>query len=108
MVLSESRAREYLRSGSLASPIGREQTLHPNQSGAALNILEPLYDACLDRMQGFVDDLDRSEERHSPHRFQDFRETLAAVEAHPNREYFILKSISLNNLYGFDIMEEAV
>ena len=28
--------------------------------------------------------------------------------AHPNRRYFILKSIILNNLFGVDIMEEAV
>src|SRR4029077_3865754 len=34
--------------------------------------------------------------------------TLAEVEKHPNRTYFILKSIIVNNLYGVDIMEEAV
>ncbi len=34
--------------------------------------------------------------------------TLAKVGEHPNRRYFILKSIILNNLYGVDIMEEAV
>ena len=75
---------------------------------AALNILEPLYESCLDRMQGFVDDLDRSGERHSPQKFSDFRNTLADIERHPNRHYFILKSIIINNLYGVDIMQEAV
>src|SRR5947207_142497 len=30
------------------------------------------------------------------------------VAAHPNRSYFIFKSIILNNLFGVDIMEEAV
>ena len=30
------------------------------------------------------------------------------VAAHPNRRYFIFKSIILNNLFGVDIMEEAV
>ena len=30
------------------------------------------------------------------------------MAAHPNRRYFILKSIIVNNLYGVDIMEEAV
>jgi hypothetical protein len=75
---------------------------------AALNILEPLYEACLDRMQGFVDDLDRSGERHRPEKFSDFRNTLADIERHPNRRYFILKSIIVNNLYGVDIMQEAV
>ncbi|NQU03812.1 MAG: Eco57I restriction-modification methylase domain-containing protein, partial [Syntrophaceae bacterium] len=75
---------------------------------AALNILEPLYEACLDRMQGFVDDLDRSGERHRPEKFSDFRKILADIERHPNRRYFILKSIIVNNLYGVDIMQEAV
>jgi hypothetical protein len=75
---------------------------------AALNILEPLYEACLDRMQAFVDDLERSGERHHPGRFADFRRILVEVEKHPNRRYFILKSIIVNNLYGVDIMEEAV
>jgi hypothetical protein len=75
---------------------------------AALNILEPLYEACLDRMQAFIDDLDRSGERPHPARFADFRRTLAEVDRHPNRHYFILKSIMVNNLYGVDIMEEAV
>jgi hypothetical protein len=75
---------------------------------AALNILEPLYEACLDRMQAFVDDLDRSGERPHPKKFADFRRVLTEIERHPNRHYFILKSIIVNNLYGVDIMEEAV
>lgn len=77
---------------------------------AALNILERLYDTCLVRMQAFVDDLDRSDEKHSPEKFKDFRETLAEMNdktRHPSPRYFILKSIILNNLYGVDIMEEA-
>ncbi len=38
-----------------------------------------------------------------------FREELAHVNApeHPNRAYFIFKSIIVNNLFGVDIMEEA-
>ena len=75
---------------------------------AALNILEPLYEACLQRMGGFVEDLDRSGEKARPEKFSDFRKILEQIEKHPNREYFILKSIILGNLYGVDIMEEAV
>jgi hypothetical protein len=75
---------------------------------AALNVLQLLYAACLDRMQAFVDDLDRSGEAHSPKKFEDFRRILADVARHPNRDYFILKSIIVNNLYGVDIMREAV
>jgi hypothetical protein len=75
---------------------------------AALNILEPLYEACLTRMRAFVDDMDNSGEPHSPQKYADFRRILADVEKHPNARYFILKSIIVNNLYGVDIMEEAV
>ncbi len=75
---------------------------------AALNILEPLYEACLNRMRAFVDDMDNSGEPHSPQKYADFRRILADVERHPNARYFILKSIVVNNLYGVDIMEEAV
>ena len=104
---------------------------------AALNILEPLYTACLERIQGFVDEDD---ERLSPHpltpspkggegeqdfpaplspsgrgaggeglkpRYEYFRKVLAEMAKHPNPRYFVLKSIMLNNLYGVDIMEEA-
>ena len=75
---------------------------------AALNILEPLYIACLEGMLGFLDDLERSERPRSPNALSDFRDVLAQVEKHPSERYFILKSIVLNNLYGVDIMEEAV
>ena len=77
---------------------------------AALNILERLYDTCLVRMQAFVDDLDRSTERHASEKLKDFRQILAEMNdkaRHPNPQYFILKSVILNNLYGVDIMEEA-
>lgn len=81
---------------------------------AALNILEPLYEACLVRMQQMVDDHDRLaalDTRPRPARtggyYTRFRDILQRVEQHPNRRYFILKSIIINNLYGVDIMEEA-
>src|SRR5690606_6331695 len=72
---------------------------------AALQILEPLYEACLERMAAWLDDEARLDRKHRDHRF---RAVLESVDAHPNREYFILKSIIINNLYGVDIMEEAV
>lgn len=64
---------------------------------AALNLLEPLYEICLGKM----------EELGGPG-YEDFAQELERVNKHPNREYFILKSIIVNNLYGVDIMEEAV
>jgi tRNA1(Val) A37 N6-methylase TrmN6 len=69
---------------------------------AALNILEPLYEACITRMEQFV------AEQPGKHKF--FEEVLAGVNSdkHPSLQYFIFKSIILNNLYGVDIMHEAV
>lgn len=75
---------------------------------AALNILELLYEACVERMEAFVEELDRSGEKHHPEKFSDFRKVLERTQAHPNRHYFIFKSIILNNLFGVDIMDEAV
>ena len=75
---------------------------------AALTILEPLYEACLDRMQIFLDELHNSNPKPPVLKYDDFRKTLEQIERHPNRKYFILKSIIINNLYGVDIMEEAV
>ena len=75
---------------------------------AALQIMEPLYTACLEGMQGFLDDLEWSHRRHHPEALRDFRTVLEEVAQHPNRPYYTLKSIVINNLYGVDIMEEAV
>lgn len=75
---------------------------------AALNILEPLYEACIDRMRLFIDELDASGGKHSPLKYSDFRATLERIDKHPTPKYFIYKSIILNNLYGVDIMDEAV
>lgn len=75
---------------------------------AALNILEPLYEACLDRMQVFLDEVGAISKSRPARKYKDFRETLDRIVQHPNREYFVLKSIIINNLYGVDIMEEAI
>jgi len=57
---------------------------------AALNVLEPLYEACLDRMQSFVDESAVTDARRGDH-FADFKTILHRVAEHPNRRYFILK-----------------
>lgn len=71
---------------------------------AALNVLEPLYDACLERMTALTETLDA----RTSGVIQQFANILDQVAQHPNHRYFILKTIMLNNLYGVDIMEEAV
>ena len=75
---------------------------------AALNVLEPLYNACLDAMHGLVEDLKHSTRRHRPEKLRDFRKVLDEIAQHPSERYFVLKSIVIDNLYGVDIMEEAV
>ena len=61
---------------------------------AAMNILEPLYEICIDRMQ------------EDPAYFK--RELAEITDKYrSNIQYFIFKSIILRNLYGVDIMVEA-
>ena len=65
---------------------------------AALRVLQPLYEATLGAL-----------ERHA--RSMEFPEgeaLLDKVTKHANTEYFILKHATLSNLYGVDIMREAV
>ena len=89
---------------------------------AAMNILEELYEACLQRMKNFIDDCnDENNYKHFSPEIQKswksiqsdkswFRQQYAQVTApeHPNLSYFIYKNIILQNLYGVDIMKEAV
>jgi hypothetical protein len=69
---------------------------------AALNILEPLYELCLQRMEEFY--------RENPSGNADFEDHLLPLlkGEHPSRAYYIYKTIILNNLYGVDLMKEAV
>ncbi|MBK9713368.1 MAG: hypothetical protein IPO81_18990 [Kouleothrix sp.] len=66
---------------------------------AAIKILKPIYEQVLDRMALLAE---RRKADGMP-----FREILDAEQAHPNRDYFITKSIVVRNLYGVDLMEEA-
>ena len=75
---------------------------------AALNILEPIYVSCLETMHGFLDDLERPNRNHHPDSLKDFRQILQRVSEHASERYFILKSIIVGNLYGVDLMDEAV
>ena len=80
---------------------------------AAMNILEPLYEACIMRMRAFVEDEDRinkEEKKAFSHKHKFFREVLENIQSpqHSNLQYFVYKSIILRNLYGVDIMKEAV
>lgn len=65
---------------------------------AAMNILEPLYEVCIDRMMEWS--------QQNPHLF---KEEMGEIQNRyrSNIQYFIYKSIILRNLYGVDIMHEA-
>lgn len=71
---------------------------------AALNILEPLYEACIDRMESFIEE----DNKCGGKKFPQFRAVINEINVHPSKKYYIYKSIILNNLYGVDIMKEAV
>lgn len=65
---------------------------------AAMNILEPLYEVCIERMREFHEYNDKlfvAELKEISHKYRS------------NIQYFIFKSIILRNLYGVDIMQEA-
>jgi len=74
---------------------------------AALGILQPLYEECLQRMAEFRE---QAKNEGKPKRWQQFQPILDRIAKHhdDNRAYFIYKSIILQNLYGVDIMPEAV
>ena len=65
---------------------------------AAMNILEPLYETCIDRMMEW--------NCQNPNLFKD---EIGEIKNRyrSNIQYFIYKSIILRNLYGVDIMQEA-
>ena len=79
---------------------------------AALNLLEPLYEACLDRMEGLLTEARAAGgatwKPHPDSHLAEFERILARVAEHHNERYFIYKTIILHNLYGVDLMEEAV
>lgn len=73
---------------------------------AALNILQPLYEACVLRMREFLEG-DGFRATH-PRYSKRFDGVQAQIAQHPNETYYVLKTIMVNNLYGVDIMAEAV
>jgi hypothetical protein len=70
---------------------------------AAMNVLEPLYRACLERMERFMMDPATVTQEYFEHVMNQ-----ANASHYPARQYFIFRHIILNNLYGVDVMKEAV
>lgn len=63
---------------------------------AAMEALEDVYHHLIDVMR-----TERSESASAKHIVEE-------IERHPNDRYFVRKSIALNNLYGTDLMPDAV
>ncbi len=74
---------------------------------SALNILKTLYQSLIERMEVKLGDW----ELEGAPGYEEFVNLMEGVidniNLHPNKNYFIYKSIIVNNLYGVDIMEEA-
>ena len=64
---------------------------------AALEVLDPLYEAVLGR----------AAELHDKNGDNDFADCLAHARRHQSERYWMLKTLCLNNLYGVDLMDEA-
>ena len=67
---------------------------------AALHLLQDMFSVIVDKAQELVLDGEDSLDGQ-------LAALVAEVMAHPSRDYFVLKTIVLSNLYGLDIMEEA-
>jgi hypothetical protein len=72
-----------------------------------LNILEPLYEACLEQIQKFVRETKLEHASGKKEAIASLTRILADSEKHPNQRYSIYRSIILGNLFGVDIMQEA-
>ena len=71
-------------------------------------VLEAIWQALQIRAPSPPIPLPEGEGRLPKRAFADFDAVLAEVEKHPSRRYFIYKSIILHNLFGVDLMAEAV
>jgi hypothetical protein len=73
---------------------------------AALTILESLYIDCIEQIEYLLEKGSANQKDSAI--VSQFENLMAKINAHPNTKYFVLKNIVLNNLFGVDIMDEAV
>jgi len=72
---------------------------------AALDLLVVLKRTCVESMEQFL----REQRGSLPACISErFERVLHNIARHPSRDYFLHKSVALDNLYGVDIMPEAV
>ena len=87
----------YVRAGNASSALTDDEAAEyqERRSNGALVVREKLT-------------LPKSGKKGARKKHQEFQRVLEDVNEHPSRGYFILKSIIINNLFGVDIMPEAV
>jgi hypothetical protein len=68
---------------------------------SALEILETIYESCINRMNELVESKKVNESSN-------FQNILNEIKMHKNQQYYIYKKIIKDNLYGVDIMDEAI
>jgi hypothetical protein len=69
---------------------------------AALNLMEPLYEGCLSKLEYLSTHTDRNSV------FAYAESEVQSYSKEDNKTFWILKRILLNNIYGVDIIAEAV
>ena len=69
---------------------------------SALDVLEPMYTVVLDRAREIAASV-----HAGPAGWQHVPQFVDEARNHPNDQYWLLKTICLNNLYGVDLMGEA-
>jgi len=72
---------------------------------AALDLLVVLYRTCVESMEQY---LLHNTQQPGTDTTQRFTTVLSEAAKHPSRDYFLHKSVTLNNLFGVDLMPEAV
>lgn len=76
---------------------------------AATHTLEPLYVGCFERMEALVHKKSTHKNRDADEEYLErCSDILKKVQEYPTRRLFILTTIINHNLYGVDIMEEAI
>lgn len=75
---------------------------------AALNVLEPVYLSCFEAMEECAESQREGDFALETEELEEIKKVVEDARNHARLEYFILKQIMLNNLYGVDLMEEAV
>lgn len=74
---------------------------------AALNLLHTIYQSVIEKIEVKLGDWAIEDIKGYETDIANMRNVIDTINLHTNRDYFIYKTIIINNLYGVDLMEEA-